>query len=123
MGRDKNNRKDRVYLKDSNNFIILEVDEIEAITYYSLKRESEIHLSSGKKIQVKRKFSEMEKIQERYSNFFKIERGTILNLDLIYCLNYKGSKVIFKSGNTLLLNKQKLKFLEEYLVEEEVMFL
>lgn len=118
MGKDKTILKDTIFFKDKNRFGMLKINEIEAITYYSVKRESEFHLSDGRKFNIKKKFSEIEMIQETYPDFLKIERGTIINLNLIYFLDYKELRVVFKSGNTLLLNRTKLKQLEEYLTEK-----
>lgn len=108
----KKRKIDTIFLKDSNQVGMLKIAVIESITYSSINRECEFHLCDNTIFTVKKRFIEIEKIQLN-SNFFKIERGTIVNLSHIQSLNYKNRCVIFKSGNFLYMNRRKLKELEE----------
>lgn len=114
--RKENEEKDEIlFLRDKNKLGMLKLKDIENITYCSLKRECEVHLCDGNIFCIKKKFSDIEKIQDKCWNFIKIERGTIINLAQIQSLNFKNSRIIFKSGTYLYINKQKLKQLEESL--------
>lgn len=107
--------KEVLFLKDKNKLGMIKVCDIENITYCSLKRECEFHLCDGTIFCIKKKFSDIEKIQEENKNFFKIERGTIINLACIQSLNFKECNIVFKSGSCIYLNKCKLKKLEDKL--------
>lgn len=103
---------DTVFLKDSTQVGMLKTAIIECITYSSIKRECEFHLCDNTIFSVKKRFIEIEKIQLN-DDFIKVERGTILNLSHVQSLNYKDKCVVFKSGNLLYMNRQKLKEVEE----------
>lgn len=104
-----------IFLKDSCRTGIIKAEEIEYINYSSISRETEFHLKGNKIFSIKRKFSEIEKIQEKIQNFIKLERGMIINLSLVSFLNYREEKIVFKSGDFLYLSRLKLKKLEKCL--------
>lgn len=108
-----------IFLKDCCRAGVLKIEDINYISYSSMTRETEFHLKDGNIFSVKKKFSEIEKIQEKISNFIKFERGLIINVSQVSFLNYKEEKVIFRNGGFVHLNKLKLKKVEEYLKYEK----
>ena len=105
---------DTVFVTDCSKVGMLKLDTIDSITYSSIERECNFNLEDGRVFAVKKKFSEIEQIQS-YKDFIKIERGTIINLSKVESLNYKDKSITFRNGQTLYLNKKKLKELEEIL--------
>ena len=108
-----------IFLKDCSRAGIIKIEDIEYISYSSRSRETEFHLKGNKIFCVKKKFCEIEKIQEKIQNFLKLERGIIINISLVSFLNYKEEKVFFKNGGFIHLNKLKLKKIEEHLKYKE----
>ena len=104
-----------IFLKDCCRTGIIKINDIEYISYSSVTRETEFHLVKNKVFCIKKKFYEVEKLQEKIKNFIKLERGIIINSSLVNFINYKEEKIIFKTGKVLYLNKLKLKKLEEHL--------
>lgn len=104
-----------IFLKDCCRAGIIKINDIEYISYSSVTRETEFHLVKNKVFCIKKKFYEVEKIQEKIKNFIKLERGIIINSSLVNFINYKEEKIVFKTGEVLYLNKLKLKKLEEHL--------
>ena len=49
----------------------------------------------------------------KLANFYKVERGTIVNINLIKYLDYKEEKILFKDLSELYISKVKLKEIEE----------
>lgn len=106
---------DGIFLKDCCRAGVINIEDIDYITYSSVTRESEFHLKDSRIFSVKKKFSDIERIQEKILDFVKLERGTIINISRVSFLNYKEEKIIFKNGGFIHLNKLKLKKVEEYL--------
>lgn len=105
---------DTLFLKDSSQVGMLKINMIESITYCSMQRVCRFNLENGKTFILKRKFSDIEKIQQK-EEFVKIERGTIVNTCLIESLNYKEECIFFKSGNVIYISRRKLKDMEKML--------
>lgn len=105
---------DTLFLKDSSQVGMLKINMIESITYCSVQRVCRFNLENGKTFILKRKFSDIEKIQQK-EEFVKIERGTIVNTCLIESLNYKEECICFKSGNVIYISRRKLKDMEKML--------
>ena len=59
------------------------------------------------------RFSIIEEKLETIDNFYKIERGTIVNIDLIRYIDYKEETIIFRDFSILYVSKIKLKKIEE----------
>ena len=58
-------------------------------------------------------FSTVETSLIEFANFYKVERGTIVNINLIKYLDYKEEKILFKDLSELYISKIKLKEIEE----------
>lgn len=102
-----------IFLKDTNKVGIFAISDIESISYSSYKREVNFNLTNGEVFSFKRKFQDMEVLTSINPNFYKVERGTIINTDLVRSINFKKEYIYFKSGNKISLSKIKLKKIEE----------
>lgn len=65
---------------------------------------------------MKENFSIVEERLEAIDNFYKIERGTIINIDLIRYIDYKEENIIFRDFSVLYVSKIKLKKIEEDMI-------
>lgn len=112
------------YLSDTFKKGIYNFLEINYITYSSTNRKSEFHLISGEVFDIKRSFSEIEERVKNLESFYKLDRSTIVNLNLIQILDFKEERIIFKSGEYIYISKVKLKELEgNYFKERNKEFL
>lgn len=91
---------------------IFKIEEIDFITYSSSDRKAVFHLKTLENFEVKRNFAEVEEKLESISFFYKVDRGTIINLKNIEILDFKEERILFKSKNFLYTSKLKLKDIE-----------
>lgn len=108
----KKNYKE-LYLNDTYQRGIVEISEVIYITYCRVSRKTEIHLFTDKIFTVKSSFSEVEEKIIKIKDFYKLDRGTIINISLIRNLDYKEERIIFKDETYIYTSKAKLKELEE----------
>ncbi|MCJ8342983.1 MAG: LytTR family transcriptional regulator DNA-binding domain-containing protein [Cetobacterium sp.] len=101
------------YLNDTYQRGIVEISEVIYITYCRVSRKTEIHLFTDKIFTVKSSFSEVEEKIIKIKDFYKLDRGTIINISLIRSLDYKEERIIFKDETYIYTSKAKLKELEE----------
>lgn len=101
------------YLFDSFKRGIYNFSEINYITYSSISRRTEFHLIDSEIFDIKKNFSEVEEKIIHTNIFYKLDRGTIVNLDLIEVLDFKEEIIVFKNKEFIYASKTKLKELED----------
>lgn len=101
-----------IYLPTKFKKAFLEIDEINYITYSSANRKVIFYLKNLEKYEIKRNFSEVNEKLNILSNFYKLDRGTIINLENIKILDFKEEKILFENKQKLYISKLKLKELE-----------
>ncbi|MCQ8213024.1 LytTR family transcriptional regulator DNA-binding domain-containing protein [Cetobacterium somerae] len=101
------------YLFDSFKRGIYNFSEINYITYSSISRRTEFHLVNSEIFDIKKNFSEVEEKITHTNIFYKLDRGTIINLNLIEVLDFKEEIIIFKNKEFIYTSKSKLKELED----------
>lgn len=115
---------DTFYLSDTFKKGIYSFSEINYITYSSVTRKSEFHLINSEVFDIKRSFSEIEERLKSIDSFYKLDRSTIINLNLVQVLDFKEEQIIFKNREFIYISKGKLKELENiYLVNRDRDFL
>lgn len=95
------------YLKGFFNF-----SEILYMDYCRISRKVRFNLINNESFFVKRTFSDLDFLTVTFPNFYKLERGLIINTDLIKILDYKEERIIFKDKSILYISKIKIKELE-----------
>lgn len=101
------------YLFDSFKRGIYSFSEINYITYSSISRRTEFHLTNSEIFDIKKNFSEVEE-KIIYTNiFYELDRGTIINIKLVEVLDYKEEIIVFKNKEFIYTSKLKLKELED----------
>ena len=88
---------------------IIDFSEVTYINYYRVTRKIHFHLTNKEVFILKENFSVIEEKLKGIENFYKIERGTIINIDLIRYINYKEETITFRDLSILHMNKIKLK--------------
>ncbi|MBC2856977.1 LytTR family transcriptional regulator [Cetobacterium sp. 2A] len=101
------------YLSDTYKRALVEFSDVNYITYSSTTRKTEFHLKRNEIFSIKRNFSEVEERLMLTKTFFKLDRGTIINISLIKFLDYKEEQIVFKTGEFIYTSKMKLKELED----------
>lgn len=86
--------------------------DINYITYSSVTRRSTFFLRNSSSFEIKRNFSEVEERLETIKSFYKLDRGTIVNIEAVEILDLKEERIIFKNKQTFYVSKVKLKELE-----------
>ena len=87
-------------------------EDINYITYSSVTRRSTFFLRNMSNFEIKRNFSEVEERLESIKSFYKLDRGTIVNIGAVEILDFKEERIIFKNKQILYVSKVKLKELE-----------
>ncbi len=91
---------------------IVKISDIIYVTYCRVNRKTEIVDMLGNMYESKKGFSEVEeKIESDF--LIKVERGTLVNKNMVRKIDYKNEKVFFIGGESLSLSKAKLKMLED----------
>lgn len=111
--RKKDTKITAFYLFDSFKRGIYNFSEINYITYSSISRRTEFHLIDSEIFDIKKNFSEVEEKIIHTNIFYKLDRGTIVNLDLIEVLDFKEEIIVFKNKEFIYTSKTKLKELED----------
>lgn len=110
----KNSKKfKKFYLNDTFKRGIIDFEEVNYINYCRVTRKTQFNLVNKDNFPLKTNFSIIEKTLEGIKNFYKIERGTIINTDSIRILDFKEEAIIFKDSSMLYISKNKLKELED----------
>ncbi|WP_426711231.1 LytTR family transcriptional regulator DNA-binding domain-containing protein [Cetobacterium sp. SF1] len=95
--------------------MFLNINEVTHITYSSINRKTEFHAIDKKPWATKKNLSDVESQIKNLNNFYKLDRGTIINLNLIKLIDYNDEKLVFINDNFVYTGKSKLKELEENL--------
>ncbi|BBA49694.1 LytTR family transcriptional regulator DNA-binding domain-containing protein [Fusobacterium varium] len=101
------------FLNDNQKKGIIDFSEVTYISYCRTTRRVQFHLTNKEVFTLKENFSIIEEKLETIDNFYKIERGTIVNIDLIRYIDYKEETIIFRDFSILYVSKIKLKKIEE----------
>ncbi len=101
------------YLCDSFKRGIFEFKDINYITYSSVSRKTEFHLTNSEIFYIKKNFSEVEEQISNNNIFYKLDRGTIINIPLVEILDFKEEIIIFKNRDFIYTSKSKLKEIEK----------
>lgn len=101
------------YLPDTFKKAFLRLSEINFLVYSRITRKVTFHLSNKESFDIRRNFSEIEEKLKNIESFYKLDRGTIVNLYSIAVIDYKEEKILFKNGSILYSSKLKLRELEE----------
>ncbi|WP_163468976.1 LytTR family transcriptional regulator DNA-binding domain-containing protein [Fusobacterium sp. IOR10] len=110
-----NKRKNcrQFFINDTYQKGIIDFNEIKYIDFSRIERRVNFHLEDKNVFSLKRTFGSVEKKLKDIRDFFKIERGLIVNLEQIKILDYREERIIFKDYSCLYISKIKLKKLEE----------
>lgn len=104
-----------VVINDNFYKAIIKIEDIIYINYCRLSRKTEITTKDGRVYYSKRGFSEVEQKLKDFNCFIKVDRGTLINSDLLKEIDYKGEKITFLGEKNLFVSRSKLKILEENL--------
>ena len=104
------------YLNDNQKKGTIDFSEVTYISYCRTTRRIQFHLINKEIFTLKENFSIVEERLEAIDNFYKIERGTIINIDLIRYIDYKEENIIFRDFSVLYVSKIKLKKIEEDMI-------
>ena len=104
------------YLNNKQKKGIIDFSEVTYINYCRVTRKTHFHLTSKEIFTLKENFSFIEEKLQGIDNFYKVERGTIINIDLIRYINYKEETITFRDLSILYINKIKLKKLDEDMI-------
>ncbi len=113
-----------IYLSDTFKKGFYNMADINFVMYSSVSRKTEFHLINSEIFDIKKNFSEIEDKLMKSKFFYKLDRGTIINLKSIKILDYKEELIIFKDKSYLYTSKAKLKELEsKYLTIKNQFFI
>ena len=104
-----------IVINDTFYRAIVKIDDIIYLDYCRITRKTEITTKNGKIYCVKRGFSEVEDKLRILECFIKLDRGTLINKNLLKEIDYKNERVTFVGDNWLSVSRTKLKILEENL--------
>ncbi|MGL5279531.1 MAG: LytTR family transcriptional regulator DNA-binding domain-containing protein [Cetobacterium sp.] len=104
-----------IIINDNFYKAIIKIEDIIYLNYCRLSRKTEITTKDGKVYYSKRGFSEVEQKLRSFNCFIKVDRGTLINKDLLKEIDYKGEKITFFGEKNLFVSRSKLKILEENL--------
>ena len=104
-----------IVINDNFYKAIIKIEDIIYMNYCRLSRKTEITTKDGKIYYSKRGFAEVEQKLKGFSFFIKVDRGTLINRNLLKEIDYKGEKITFLGNKNLFVSRIKLKILEENL--------
>ena len=91
--------------------VLIEPDDILYISYSKVIRKAVIKTVNQEYFTARHLF-EIEKLLSKFSEFVRIERSNIVNINRISGINFKEEIVIFDNNETLQLSRRILKKLE-----------
>lgn len=109
---EKKKEKKMIYLPSRGKKGFYELDEINWISYSSINRNVIFHLKNSEEFKLKRNFSEVKQKLDFTKYFYKLDRGTIINLKNIEILDFNEEKIYFKNRKIVYVSKIKLKEIE-----------
>ncbi|MFK4785055.1 LytTR family transcriptional regulator DNA-binding domain-containing protein [Fusobacterium sp. MFO224] len=101
------------FINDTYQKGIINFNEIKYIDFSRLDRRVNFHLEDKNVFSLKRTFGSVGEKLEGIKDFYKVERGLIVNLGQIKILDYREERIIFKDYSCLYISRTKLKKLEE----------
>ena len=104
-----------IIINDNFYKAIIKIENIIYINYCRLSRKTEITTKDGRIYYSKKGFAEVEQKLKSFNCFIKVDRGTLINKDLLKEIDYKGEKITFLGEKKLFVSRSKLKNLEENL--------
>lgn len=104
-----------IIINDNFYKAIIKIEDIIYINYCRLSRKTEITTKDERVYYSKRGFSEVEQKLRSFNCFVKVDRGTLINKNLLKEVDYKGEKITFLGERKLFVSRSKLKILEENL--------
>lgn len=115
-------KKDKLYLNDNFQKAVVEIDEITHITFSRLSRKTQFNLADNFIFNIKKNFSDVEESLRDFPEFYKLDRSTIVNLNLVKFLDFREEYIIFKNSSKLYISKSKLKELEDKILSNNTSF-
>ena len=106
---------EEIVINDTFYRAIVKIEDIIYIDYCRISRKTEITTKNGKRYSVKRGFSEVEEKLKVLDCFIKVDRGTLINKNLLKEIDYKNEKITFIGESWISISRTKLKILEENL--------
>lgn len=104
-----------IIINDNFYKAIIKIEDIIYLNYCRLSRKTEITTKEGRIYYSKRGFSEVEQKLKSFNCFIKVDRGTLINKNLLKEIDYKGERITFLGEKKLFVSRSKLKILEENL--------
>ena len=104
-----------IIINDNFYKAIIKIENIIYMNYCRLSRKTEITTKDGRIYYSKKGFAEVEQKLKSFNCFIKVDRGTLINKDLLKEIDYKGEKITFLGEKKLFVSRSKLKILEENL--------
>lgn len=102
-----------LFLSSKSKRISFKLKNINYIIYSSVNRTARFCIENFKNYDIRRNFSEIEEKIRNLRCFYKLDRGTIINLEKIEMLDLTEEKIIFKNKQELYVSKIKLRELEK----------
>ena len=107
----QDNVTDKIYIETSSMKVLIEPDDILYISYSKVIRKAVVKTVNQEYFTARHLF-EIEKLLSKFSEFVRIERSNIVNINRISGINFKEEIVIFDNNETLQLSRRILKKLE-----------
>lgn len=101
------------FINDTYQKGIIDFNEIKYIDFSRTERRVNFHLEHKNIFSLKRTFGSVEEKLKNINEFYRIERGLIINIEQIKIIDYREERIIFKDYSCLYVSKSKLKKLEE----------
>ena len=84
-----------IIINDNFYKAIIKIENIIYMNYCRLSRKTEITTKDGRIYYSKKGFAEVEQKLKSFNCFIKVDRGTLINKDLLKEIDYKGEKITF----------------------------
>ena len=114
----QNNAKNKLFIDTSSMKVLVEPHDILYISYSKVIRKSVIKTSDQEYFTARHLF-EIEGLLSRFSEFVRIERSNIVNMNRISGINFKEEMLIFDNNEILQLSRRILKKLETFWINSE----
>ena len=114
----QNNIKNKLYIDTSSMKVLVEPDDILYISYSKVIRKAVIKTRNQEYFTTRHLF-EIEGLLSDFSEFVRIERSNIVNINRISGINFKEEILIFDNNEILQLSRRILKKLEIFWLNSE----
>ncbi len=112
----KNTKTSKIFIDDILVKAWIAPEKILYINYIRHLRKSSIKTTDNKIYLSKKKLSDVENLLFSFSQFYRIERSTIINVEHVKEINIKDEMLIFDNNSVLSLSKKSLKNIESSLL-------